>query len=253
MPGWCRPRPLRRDPIVREAVLVQTFVELADSLVDEVDLVDLLTLVADRCVEVLDVDAAGVMVAGPDGELRVVASSSDAMRMLELFEVQAQEGPCPDAFRTGESVADDHLTTAGGRWPGFAPRALEAGFGSVTALPMRLRARTIGALNLFRAGDGPLGRADVVAAQAFADVAAIAIVSQRAAAEAQAVNEQLTHALNSRIVIEQAKGMVAQETGLDVEHAFARLRSHARNRNLRLTDVAGAVIEGTLAAADLDG
>lgn len=236
----------------REAALVQTFVEVADSLVDDFDLVELLTLVADRSVEVLDVAAAGLMVAGTDGELRVVASSSDAMRVLELFEVQAEEGPCPECYRTGVPIVNEQLTTVDHRWPEFAPRAVAAGFRSVHALPMRLRGQTIGALNLFRADEGLLDDGDVRAAQAFADVATIAILSQRASAEAQAVNEQLTHALNSRVVIEQAKGMVAQHTGLDMEQSFLRFRAHARNHNLRLADVARSLIDGDLRADALD-
>ncbi len=238
--------------MLREPALVQTFVELADSLVDDFDLVDLLTLVADRSVEVLDVAAAGLMVAGTDDELRVVASSSDAMRVLELFEVQTEDGPCPECYRTGVPIVNEQLTTVDHRWPEFAPRAVAAGFRSVHALPMRLRGQTIGALNLFRADEGLLDDDDVRAAQAFADVATIAILSQRASAEAQAVNEQLTHALNSRVVIEQAKGMVAQHTGLDMEQSFVRFRAHARNHNLRLADVARSLIEGDLSAEALD-
>lgn len=239
--------------MLREPALVQTFVELADSLVDDFDLVELLTLVADRSVEVLDVAAAGLMVAGTDGELRVVASSSDAMRVLELFEVQAEQGPCPECYRTGVPIVNEQLTTVDHRWPEFAPRAVAAGFRSVHALPMRLRGQTIGALNLFRADAGLLDDDDVRAARAFADVATIAILSQRATAEAQAVNEQLTHALNSRVVIEQAKGMVAQRTGLDMEQSFVRFRSHARNHNLKLADVARSIIEGDLRPETLDG
>jgi GAF domain-containing protein len=227
-------------------------VELADTLVDDFDVVDLLTLLADRCVQALDVAAAGLMVASAEGELRVVASSSDAMRLLELFEVQAEEGPCPECFRTGEPVVNQRLEATGHLWPRFAPRALDAGFQSVHALPMRLRHRTIGALNLFRTDAGALDEADVSIAQAFADVATIAILQHRAAAEAQAINEQLTGALNSRIDIEQAKGMIAERTGLDMDQSFNRLRRHARNHNLRLADVARAVINATLVAEALD-
>src|SRR4029077_2499928 len=146
----------------REALLVRTMVELADTLVDDYDVVDLLTHLADRCVEVLDVSAAGLMLARPgNGDLQVVASSSDAMRVLELFELQAEEGPCPDCYRTGDPVLNENLATVDGRWPRFAPRALEAGFRSVHALPMRLRGQTIGTLNLFRAAEGSLDEADV--------------------------------------------------------------------------------------------
>jgi GAF domain-containing protein len=238
--------------MLRESALLQTFAELADTLVEEFDVVELLTLLADRCVELLDVTAAGLMLASTDGELRVVASSSDAMRVLELFEVQAEQGPCPECYRAGTPIVNLQLTEIDDRWPQFAPRAIEAGFRSVHALPMRLRGQTIGALNLFRAGEGSLNQADVIAAQAFADVATIAILQQRAAAEAQTLNEQLNHALNSRITIEQAKGMVAERTGLPMELSFNRLRGHARNRNLRLADLAKDVIDGAVPVASLD-
>lgn len=238
--------------MTRESVLARTLVELADTLVDDFDVVDLLTRLADGCVEVLDVQAAGIMLASPDGQLRVLGSSSEAMRVLELFEVQAQEGPCLDAHRSGLPVVNQDLTAANGRWPLFAAEALAAGFHAVHAVPMRLRGAVIGALNLFRVGPGEMGPADIEVAQAFADVATIAILQHRAALEARVINEQLTHALNSRVVIEQAKGMVAERLDLDMEGSFAALRNHARNHNLRLVDVANGVIAGTIAAARLD-
>ena len=142
--------------MTREAVLARTLVELADTLVDDFDVVDLLTRLANSCVEILDVDAAGIMLATADGQLRVMASSSEAMRVLELFEVQAQEGPCLDCHRTGRPVVNQDLTIVDGLWPNFAPEALAAGFGSVHALPLRLRGTVIGALNLFRAGSGKM-------------------------------------------------------------------------------------------------
>jgi GAF domain-containing protein len=236
--------------MTREAVLARTLVELADSLVDDFDVVDLLTRLADRCVEVLDVEAAGIMLAAPDGQLRVMASSSEEMRVLELFEIQAEEGPCVDCHRTGVPVVNQDLA-ADGPWPRFAAEALESGYQSVHAVPMRLRGSVIGALNLFRGGQGEMGPADLEVAQAFADVATIAILQHRAAQEAQVINDQLTHALNSRIVIEQAKGMIAERLGLDLEQSFAVLRSHARSNNLRLADVADDVIRGTIAASAL--
>jgi GAF domain-containing protein len=237
----------------REALLVRTLVELADTLVDDFDVVELLTRLADRCVEALDVAAAGLMLASPGGgNLRVVASSSEAMRVLELFELQHEEGPCPDCYSSGEPVVNQDLATIDGRWPRFAPRALEAGFHSVHALPMRLRGMTIGALNLFRADEGRLDEGDIVAAQALADVATIAILQQRAALEARVLNEQLGQALNTRIVIEQAKGVLAERANLDMEQSFSRLRSHARSHNLRLVALAQAVIDGTVATESLD-
>lgn len=243
---------MREDSVLREALLARTLVELADTLVDDFDVVELLTLLTDRCVEVLDVSAAGLMLVAPDGGLRVVASSSDAMRVLELFEVQSEEGPCMDSYRTGRAVVNEDLAAGTERWPRFAPVALEAGFRSVHALPMRLRGIVIGALNLFRGDHGGLPEGDVHAAQAFADVATIAILQHRAVAEAQVLNEQLHHALNSRIAIEQAKGMISAGAAIDMEAAFARLRAFARNHNRRLVDVARDVVAGILPAHALD-
>jgi GAF domain-containing protein len=232
--------------MTREGQLAQTLVQLADSLVDNFDVVDLLTLLADRCVAVLDVSAAGITLVGPEGTLHLMASSSETMRLLELFELQAQEGPCMDCYRTGVAVINAHLDGAGDRWPRFAPAALDAGFHSVHALPMRLRGTIIGALNMFRIDQGGLGPGDIGAAQAFADVATIAILQHRAATEAQVVNEQLTQALTSRVMIEQAKGVVAERANVDLETAFSRLRSFARSHNRRLVDVAGDVLSGAL-------
>ena len=236
----------------REALLARTFVELADTLVDDFDVVELLTRLADRCVDVLDVGAAGLMLAAPDGDLRVMASSSETMRLLELFELQSQEGPCLDCYRTGQPVVNQDLATVNGRWPRFAAQALAAGFHSVHALPLRLRGTVIGALNLFHIEPGEMRPADVDAAQALADVATIAILQHRAVHETQLVNEQLNWALNSRIVIEQAKGMIAERAGLNMQEAFSTLRTYARNHNLRLADVALDVINGTLAPSALD-
>ena len=238
--------------MTREALLARTLVELADTLVDDFDVIDLLIRLADRCVEVLDVEAAGIMLAAPDGQLRVMASSSEAMRVLELFEIQAQEGPCLDSYKSGMPVVVHDLSAADGLWPRFAAEAREAGFQAVNALPMKLRGTVIGALNLFRVDLGEMGPDDLEVAHAFADVATIAILQHRAAHEAQVINEQLTYALNSRVVIEQAKGMVAERLGLDMERSFTALRTHSRNHNLRLVDVANAVIDGSLVASALD-
>jgi GAF domain-containing protein len=192
------------------------------------------------------------MLAAPEGDLRVMASSSEAMRVLELFELQSQEGPCLDCYRTGEAVVNQDLASADDRWPRFAAEALASGFGSVHALPMRLRGAVIGALNLFHIEPGTMRPADITAAQAMADVATIAVLQHRAAFEAQIINEQLNHALNSRIVIEQAKGMLAERIGTDLDQAFGRLRSYARNHNLRLVDVAQDVLDGRLSGDTLN-
>jgi GAF domain-containing protein len=236
----------------RETLLARTLVELADTLVADFDVVELLTLLADGCVDVLDVGAAGIMLAAPDGELRVMASSSDEMRLLELFELQAREGPCLDCYRIGLPVVNQNLVVDDAQWPRFATAAREAGFHAVHALPMRLRGTVIGALNLFHRDAGEMRKADLDAAQAFADVATIAILQHRATTDAHVLNEQLKGALNSRIVIEQAKGMVAERQGVDLDVAFATLRNHARNHNRRLVDVATDVINGSLAPPGLD-
>lgn len=230
----------------RETMLVRALVELADNLVDDFDVVDLLTVLARRSVEVLDVAAAGVMLLAPGGALRVMASSSEAMRVLELFEIQAQEGPCLDCISTGARTVNNLLSTTGALWPRFTVEASNAGFTTVHAMPMRSRGSVIGALNLF--GTDPRGIAprDVELAQAFADVATITVLQHRAAAETRVLNDQLQHALTSRIVIEQAKGIVAQHTGLGMEAAFDLLRSHARAANRRLADVAEALTTGDL-------
>jgi GAF domain-containing protein len=230
----------------READVVRSLVEMASALVDDYDVVDLLTGLADRCVSLLGVSAAGVMLASPEGSLGLVASSSEAMRLLELFELQAQQGPCLDAFRTGERVEHQNLDAGSGRWPSFAAAGLQAGFQSASALPLRLREATIGAMNLLSTTRTPMDEADVIVARAFADLAALSIVQHQAAAEAQRLNEQLSAALTSRVVIEQAKGVISERAGIQLDEAFSRLRTHARNHNLRLTDVARAAIDGTL-------
>jgi GAF domain-containing protein len=236
----------------REASLAKALVELADTLVADFDVVDLLTILTDRCVDVLDVAAAGVMVVAPAGDLRLMASSSETMRALELFELQADEGPCLDCFLTARPVGQGDLAATANGWPRFSKAALEAGFRSVHALPMRLRGTVLGALNLFHVHTGEMRPADLAAGQALADVATIAILQHRATLEIQLLNEQLTQALNTRIVIEQAKGMIAEHAHLDMEQAFAILRHHARSNNLRLSDVARDVIAGTLRSPALD-
>jgi len=236
----------------KQAVLIRSLVELAGSLVTGFDVVDLLTLLADRCVEALDVTAAGVMIAAPAGELQVVASSSDAMRALELFQLQSDQGPCVDAYRSGQPVINQDLSANIGRWPRFAPHAIAAGFRSTHSLPMHLQGKTIGALNMFRAGNGTLAPDDVTAAQALADVATIAITQHQATVNTQALNDQLNQALNSRIVIEQAKGKISEAARLDMDQAFQRLRHHARNHNLRLTDLAHDIATGTTQPGTLD-
>jgi len=229
----------------REAALLQTFVDLADTLVDDFDIVDLLTALSDRCAEVLDVSTVGIMLVDANGELRAMASSSEVMRIVELFELQSQEGPCFDTYRNGEPI-DELLASATDRWPTFAPVALAAGFRAAAAVPMRLRDQIIGALNLFQTEPRALSDDDSLVARALADIATIAILQHRKIAAADAINDQLHHALTSRIVIEQAKGIVAEREQLDMPDAFDQLRAFARAHNRRLHDVATEIVDGTL-------
>jgi GAF domain-containing protein len=232
----------------RESLLSRTLVELADTLVDDFDVVELLTLLTTRSVEVFNVSTAGILLTTPEGELKVVASSSEAMRDLELFELQSQEGPCLDCFRTGLPVVNLDLATTNGRWPLFKVESLKAGFHSVNALPLHLRGQTVGALNLFRKETGAMDEEDVQAAQAFADVATIAILQHRAIQADQVIKEELHHALASRVLIEQSKGLLAEPGVIDMEQAFELLRGYARRNNRRLVDVAQDLVDGTLLA-----
>jgi transcriptional regulator with GAF, ATPase, and Fis domain len=226
-------------------LLSETFVELTDTMVADFDVIDFLHVLTDRSVQLLDVSAAGLLLADPRGELRVVAASSEAARLLELFQLQNQQGPCLDCYRTGQPVAAADLATAEQRWPRFATAARQAGFAAVQALPMRLREQVIGALNLFRADAGAFAPEDVRVGQALADVATISLLHERNVRRSDTLNEQLQTALNSRVVIEQAKGKLAERLGLDMDQAFGLLREYARARNLRLSDLAQAVIDGT--------
>lgn len=230
----------------REALLVDTFVTLADTMVSDFDVVDFLSLLSDRCVELFAAGAAGLMLADSEGHLQLTASSSHQMRLLELLELQDDDGPCPDAYRSGARVVCLDLRDAAERWPTFAPAAVTAGFRSAYALPLRLRDEVIGALNLINTTVGPLSDDDLVAAQALADVATIGILQNRATRESQVLTGQLEYALTSRVVIEQAKGVVAHTLDVTMDGAFDRLRRYSRNRNERLADVAQAIVTKTL-------
>jgi GAF domain-containing protein len=236
----------------RETLLTRTLVELADSLVADFDVVDLLTLLTGRCVELLDIGAAGIVLAAPHTPLRVMASSSDAVRILELFEIQANEGPSLDCLNGGFAVENGDLAAARPMWPTFVPEALAAGYRSVHVVPLRLRGTVIGALNLFNERVGFMEPSDIEVAQALADVATIAILQHRAAREAHVINEQLNLALNSRVVIEQAKGMISERESVEIEAAFQMLRQHARKHNIRLADLAADIVNGAAAPATLD-
>jgi transcriptional regulator with GAF, ATPase, and Fis domain len=226
-------------------LLSETFVELTDTMVAGFDMIDFLHVLTDRSAKLLDVSAAGLLLADPRGELRVVAASSEAARLLELFQLQNDQGPCLDCFRRGQPVAAADLNAEAQRWPRFAAAAREAGFAAVQALPMRLRDQIIGALNLFRADPGTFDPGDVRIGQAMADVATISLLHERSMRQSDTLNEQLQTALNSRVVIEQAKGKLAERLGLDMAQAFSLLRDYARARNRRLSELAQAFVDGS--------
>jgi GAF domain-containing protein len=231
--------------VVDSEKLAAVFVELADTLVDDFDPLDLLHLLATRCVELLGAAGAGLLLTEDGGDLRMVVSSSDQARLLELFQLQNEEGPCLDCFHTGQPVIEPALDRAEPRWPNFAPAAVDAGFVSVVALPMRLRGQVIGALNLFGTSDhAPVREEHLPIAQSLADASTIAIIQDRLTRNRTLVNEQLQVALNSRVAIEQAKGVLSARLGIGTDEAFELLRTHSRSSRLRLTEIAEDVASG---------
>ena len=231
--------------------LMRTFVDLSDTLVNHYDVHDFASRLCERCVELLDVSAAGVLLTNGRGELELLATSSEDVRALELFQLQSREGPCFDSYRQGQRVAAPDLRETDGHWPAFRRRAADVGFRAVHAFPMRLRDRTIGALNLLNERPGALRDDDTDIAQALADITTIGVLQHRTVDEARTLAGQLQYALESRVAIEQAKGIVAEQAGVDIGAAFDRLRRYARVRNLRLRDVAARVVAGSLDAERL--
>ena len=222
--------------------IAQTFVELADSLVDDFDALDLLNVLVERCVDLLGVSAAGLLFADGQGQLRLAVSSSESARLLDLYQLQNDEGPCLECYHTGRPVSGE-LNESAARWPSFTAAAVSEGFVGVLALPLRLRGRVIGALNLFDAKDGTLSDPEVwPVAQSMADVATIAILQERLGQERDLLNEQLQSALTSRVVIEQAKGVLASRLDIEMEGAFELMRKRSRNERRRLAEVAEEVV-----------
>jgi transcriptional regulator with GAF, ATPase, and Fis domain len=237
--------------VPREQRLTQVFVELADTLVEQFDVVDFLQTLTERCVELVDADAAGLMLDDQRGALQVVAYTDESARLLELFELQKQEGPCLDCFASGDVIANIDLATAARRWPVFAEAARGVGFATSHALPLRLRRQVIGALNLFSTGTERLSDDHLSVAQGLADIATIGLLHHRAARDQMVLSEQLQVALHSRIVIEQAKGIVSARRDTSVETAFRLMRAHARGTGTLLTTIAEAIVSGSLDAGQL--
>jgi GAF domain-containing protein len=240
----------RKTGMAREALLARAFVRLADTLVSDFDVVDFLHGLSVDSLEILGADAAGVMLADGRGSLRLIASSEERMRLLELFELQGAQGPCLDAFSGGAAVQAGAVDSRA-RWPDFAPRASEVGFQRMCAVPLRVRANVIGALNVFRSSDEAFTDTEMEIAQAMAEIAAIALIQERALREHDLLTGQLQAALNSRVIIEQAKGMLAEYLTVTVDEGFQLLRGYARGHNRKLTEVASAIIDRQLTGTDL--
>ena len=232
--------------MAREQRLAEVFVELADTLVAEFDVVDFLQTLTERCVELVDADAAGLMLDDQRGNLRVIAYTDEPTRALELFELQKAEGPCLDCFATGQVIANVDLTASRSRWPVFTEAALESGFAYSHALPLRLRRQVVGALNLFTVERRALTGDHLAVAQGMADIATISLLHERALRDQVVLAEQLQTALHSRILIEQAKGVLSARAAISVGEAFTRMRTHARRTGESLTTVAEAVVTGAL-------
>ena len=235
----------------RERRLVETFVELADTLVEDFDVVEFFASLAERVVELGMASEVGILLVDEAGDLRFVAASAERAQLLELFQVQNEEGPCQDCYSTGVPVHVDDLEAASGRWPLFAPRAISAGFRSVQAVPLRLRGTILGAFNLFMNDPGGVDDATQAVVQAMADVATIGLLQQRELDRAHTVEGQLQQALQTRIGIEQAKGIISERVGIPMDAAFSLLRSYSRNHNRKLHDAARDIVRGVLAPSDL--
>jgi transcriptional regulator with GAF, ATPase, and Fis domain len=230
----------------REQLLVKTFVTLADSLVTDYDIIDLLQTLVDRTTELFDASAAGI-VLGPDADhLEVIVSTSENSRIVGLMQLRAGAGPCVEAVTSGGVVSVVDEGEMFDRWPTFAAAATGSGYVSVHAIPLRLRGQIIGSLNLFRDHEGALNETDAIAAQALADVATISVLQERTIHDSRAVRAQLQRALDTRIVIEQAKGVIAYTHHLDMEAAFRLIRHHARSTQTPMSAVAAGVVDGSI-------
>ena len=230
----------------RQERILEVFATLADTLVDDYDTVELLQMLVESCQELLDVEAAGLLLADENGDLEVVASTDEESRLVETIQLSAEAGPCIDSFRTATVVSVPDIASAPEQWHRFKAAALQNGFASTYGIPMRLRDTTIGSLNLLRTHQGQLNEMDLRAAQALADVATIGILHERSLRASDITRQQLQLALNSRVTIEQAKGVLAHTHGITTDRAFDRLREYARGHQLPLSLVAERVVRQEL-------
>jgi GAF domain-containing protein len=233
--------------MTREQRLAEVFVEAADSLIADFDLIGFLQQLVVRCMELLDVAAVGILLADQHGRLQVLAASDEHTRHLELLALEHDQGPCVDCYRSGSPRTDIdlHDPQATCHWPWFAAAAQATGFATANAIPLRLRGRVVGVLGLFQTDPEPLSAADLTLAQALADVATIAILQQRALAHGELQRGQLQYALTSGIVLEQVKGILAERWHLSVDQAFAAFRIFARSHHHHLASLARRITDGT--------
>lgn len=222
------------------------FVRITDTLVADYDVLELLHALVEVSVDLLDTTAAGLLLADTHGDLRVLASTSERSQLVEILQLRAGSGPCVECYQTGKPVIVEDIESMGGKWPDFQAAALSQGFRSVQAVPMRVRGTTLGAMGLFGDNPGALTQEDSAIGQALADVATISILQERTIRETALVNEQMQGALNSRVLIEQAKGVIAYTARVNMDEAFRRLRAYARSNNRSLPETAADVIGGAL-------
>ena len=231
-----------KSSVPREQMIAEALVQLADTLIDDYDVIEFLDLLSERCVALVDADEAGIMVTDGRGALAVVASSSERSRLLELFELQNRDGPCLEAFMTGQPVSSADLEADIDRWYHFSREAIAVGFRSVHSIPLRLRTDVIGAMNLLRTSVGELQAADLTLARALAQIATIGLLQERAISASKDASAHLQTALTSRVRLEQAKGVVAERYSVDIDTAFERLRSYARSHQRQISDVALSIV-----------
>jgi len=206
---------------------------------------DVLQHLGDRSLELLGVAGVGVLLVD-DGELTVATTNSELGEAAERLEVETGEGPCVDALRAGAVVTVPDLAEVAHRYPTFAPKALAAGVHSVHGLPLSGRGEMVGVLNVVHSEPLDLPAGDLAMAQMLADVAVSYIISVRMHEQSSRLASQLQRALDTRVVIEQAKGMLAERHGEPLTTAFDRLRQRARSTNMTVRDVAAGVVSGEL-------
>lgn len=239
-------------PAERERSMVRAFVDLAGGLVGDFDVQDLLHRLAEHCVRLVDsMSACGVMLLDRTNVLSVVAAFPDVGRALDVAQLEVGDGPCLECVRTGRGVHSTDLIEDGARWPRWSRLAVARDFRTVYATPLRLGDQIIGTLNLFGPSPTDSTEQDLLIIRALADVATITILQQRSVSRAAALNTQLQTALASRIAVEQAKGVLSESLGVDMDEAFTILRHNSRSTNTKLTVLAGYLASGRIKAAEL--